>query len=180
LSGATVVASPWSAAVLKSGGVSRDDPQYGDIRPIPPVKHVRILKDGETLHVGPIAITSHATPGHTRGGTSWTWQSCEGSRCLNMVYADSVSAMSAKGFKFTDNAAYPGGVQDFEKSITFLRATPCDILLTPHPEASDLWDRLQKRQAGNADAMIDPSACKRLADDAQAGLQERVASETGH
>src|SRR6185369_7959505 len=30
LSGARVAASPWSAAVLKSGTMGRDDPQFGD------------------------------------------------------------------------------------------------------------------------------------------------------
>ncbi len=101
LSGAQVVASEWSAAVLKAGRVSPDDPQYGVIRPAPPVAHVKILSDGQTLHVGPLALTAHFTPGHTAGGTSWTWQSCAGGQCQNLVYADSVNASAADGIKFT-------------------------------------------------------------------------------
>ncbi len=178
LSGATVVASKWSAAVLSKGDVAKDDPQYGQLQPIPPVAHVRTLRDGEVLHLGNLTLTPHSTPGHTPGGTSWTWQSCEANRCLNMVYMDSVSAVSADGFKYTQR---PGlsQMQDFDQSLTFLETTPCDILLTPHPEASALWDRLDKRNQGiTPDPIIDPSACKTFATTARAAIQKRVATET--
>jgi metallo-beta-lactamase class B len=180
LSGATVVASKWSAAVLTKGAVAPDDPQYGQLQPIAPVAHVRTLRDGEVLHLGNLTLTPHATPGHTPGGTSWTWQSCEANRCLNMVYMDSISAVSADGFKYTQR---PGlsQMQDFEQSLAFLETTPCDILLTPHPENSALWDRLDKRNQGiTPDPMIDPSGCHQLAVNARAAIQKRVATETAH
>jgi metallo-beta-lactamase class B len=179
LSGATVVASKWSAAVLTNGAVPKDDPQYGQLQPIAPVAHVRTLRDGEILHLGNLTLTPHSTPGHTPGGTSWTWQSCEADRCLNMVYMDSISAVSADGYKYTQR---PGlaQMQDFEQSLTFLETTPCDILLTPHPENSTLWDRLDKRNQGiTPDPMVDPSGCKKLAITARAAIQKRVDTETG-
>jgi len=177
LSGANVVASKWSAAVLTKGGVAPDDPQFGTLEPIAPIAKVRTLKDREVLHLGNLALTPHATPGHTPGGTSWTWRSCEAGRCLDMVYADSVSAVSANGYKYTQRHD-PPNMQDFEQSFTFLDSTPCDVLLTPHPEASDLWDRLDKRNQGTTpNPMVDPSACKELAVTARAALQKRIASE---
>ena len=71
-----------------------------------------------------------------------------------MVYMDSVSAVSADGYKYTQRKT-PPAMQDFQQSFTFLDTTPCDILVTPHPEVSNLWDRLDKRNAGSANAMID-------------------------
>src|ERR1700758_5076199 len=65
LSGAEVVASPWSADVLRYGGVGRGDPQFGTIPGIKPVARTRIIRDGETLRVGPLAVTAVFTPGHT-------------------------------------------------------------------------------------------------------------------
>jgi metallo-beta-lactamase class B len=180
LSGATVVASKWSAALLSKGGEAPDDPQYGALRPVDPVAHVRTLRDGEALHLGNLTLTPHATPGHTPGGTSWTWHSCEAARCLNMVYMDSVSPVSAEGFKYTQR---PGlsQMQDFDQSLTFLETTPCDILVTAHPEASALWDRLDKRNQGTTpDPIIDPSACKKFATTARAAVQKRIATETAH
>jgi metallo-beta-lactamase class B len=71
LSGAAVRASPASTVILARGGVSPDDPQLGIAAPIGPAARVSVVADGETLHVGSLAITAHFTPGHTAGGTSW-------------------------------------------------------------------------------------------------------------
>jgi len=178
LSGARVMASEWSAAVMKRGGVGRGDPQYGVLSPIAPIANVHELRDGETIRVGDTAITAHLTPGHTPGGTSWTWKSCEGKVCHDVVYADSLTPVSADGFRFTTSRKYPHALGDFEKSFTFLEATPCDILITTHPEVSQLWDRLDARQRGTIpDSMIDSGACRELAEHGRERLQQRIAEE---
>lgn len=178
LSGARVVASRWSADVLAKTGIGRGDPQFAITRPIALVKNVETLSDGESFEVGPIHLTAHLTPGHTPGGTSWTWQSCEGGRCVNLVYADSLTPVSADGFKFTRNSENPDAIQDFKKSFAFLRSTPCDILISTHPDTSGLWDRLAAREKGaKPDPMIDGSACRKYALNAEESLQERVAAE---
>lgn len=182
LSGAKVAASPATARVLEQGHSGTDDPQYGIVLPMRPVAHVRVIKDGETLHVGSLALTAHFTPGHTPGGTSWTWQSCEHERCLNIAYVDSLTAISAPGFHFSSSTTYPKARQDFEKSFATVGALPCDILLTPHPEVSDLWARLERRDKGETDALIDTMACKRLANLSRANFDKRLEQETaeGH
>ena len=89
-SGATVAASASGARALRQGEPTADDPQYGFGRPsnaFPAVSKVRVVRDGETLQVGPLSVTAHLTPGHTPGSTTWTWKSCEGSRCRDIVYA---------------------------------------------------------------------------------------------
>jgi len=177
LSGAEVVASQASARVLRSGVVGRDDPQFGILADLAPVKRVRTIADGETLHVGSTAVTAHLTPGHTPGGTTWTWRSCEGERCLDIVYADSLSAISADGFLFSRSSTYPRVLQDFERSFTTVRALRCDILLSTHPDASALWERLAKRDGGDATALVDDTACRRYVDRAREGLAKRLAEE---
>jgi metallo-beta-lactamase class B len=176
LSGARVSASEWTARVMKNGSVARDDPQFGIIIPIARVTRVTTLKDGDTLRAGGVTITAHLTPGHTSGGTSWTWRSCESNRCMNLVYADSLTPVSADGFLFTRN--YPHAVDDYERSFTFLDNAACDILLTPHPGFSELWQRLERRDS-NPDALIDPTACRRFADRSRASLKARLAAEAG-
>jgi metallo-beta-lactamase class B len=180
LSGAEVAASPWSVEVLTKSGVGKGDPQFGSIPPVALVPRATTLRDGQTLRVGDIRLTAHFTPGHTPGGTSWTWESCEGRRCLNLVYADSTTPVSAEGFRFSDSREYPNVVQDFEKSFAFLRTTPCDILLTSHPDASGLWQRLEGRQRGvRPDPVVSPNACKELAGRASEQLRRRLATEKG-
>jgi metallo-beta-lactamase class B len=192
LSGATVAASASSARVLRQGHSGPDDPQYGELRSISAISEVKIVKDGETLQIGSLELTAHLTPGHTPGGTSWTWRSCEDGRCLNIVYADSLSPISADGFLFTRNSNYPNVLKDFQKSFTTLSALPCDILLTPHPEMSGLGARLEKgghsggpnleaqsERGAEARAMVDSTACRRYVEKARESLSRRVGRENG-
>lgn len=179
LSGARMAASPWSADAMMKGVVPRDDPQFGGIIPSPRVEtKVQTFKAGAVLKVGSLAVTAHHTPGHTPGGTSWTWRECEKDRCLNMVYADSLSAISEDGFLFSRRPQYPHG-EDFEGSFAFLEKTPCDLLVTPHPEASDLWMHLEQRKT-NADALVNANACRILAGSLRDKLKQRLASEQKH
>jgi metallo-beta-lactamase class B len=178
LSRAKVVASPWSAAVMRTGGPGPGDPQYVGGEKIATVDEVQELHDGERLTVGPLAVVAHFTPGHTPGGTSWTWQSCEHDVCRDIVYADSLTPVSSDGFRFTDSKEYPHAVDDFEKSFKFLETTPCAILITTHPEVSALWDRLEGREkAVTPNPMVDAGACRRLAQNGRESLRQRLAEE---
>jgi metallo-beta-lactamase class B len=181
LSGAEVAASPWSVEVLTKSGVGKGDPQFGSLPPIALTPRATTLRDGQTLRVGDVKLQAHFTPGHTPGGTSWTWKSCEGKRCLNLVYSDSMTPVAAEGFRFSDSREYPGAVKDFAKSFAFLRSVPCDILLTSHPDASGLWQRLEGRERGvRPDPMVAPNACRELSVRASEQLRSRLASEKGH
>jgi metallo-beta-lactamase class B len=177
LSGATVLASPASVMLLESGQPDQADPQYPNLTPISPVAKTRAVRDGETIHLGPLAVTAHFTPGHTRGGTSWTWQAEEGGRTVNLVFADSLFAVAAEGRRFSGNPLYPQAQADVERSIAAIEALPCDVLVAAHPELGGLWER-KARQAtlGNA-AFIDAGACRSYAAKARAFLAQTLAAE---
>ena len=180
-SGATVAASPRGAEALQRGENTTDDPQYGfgkAANGFPPVKTVKVIKDGEAIAVAGIAsaITPHFMPGHTPGSTTWTWRACEATRCLNLVYADSVSAVSADGFRFTDS---PGLMVAFRRSITRLAELPCDIVVSTHPAATGLDAKIKKRaelKGAGPDPFVD-QGCKALAATAMKGLEARIAEE---
>lgn len=148
----------------------------------PPVSHVRGVADGEVLRVGNLAVTAHATSGHTPGGTTWTWQSCEGTRCLNVVYADSISAVAAPDYRFTGDASHPSIVASFRDSIRKLSHLPCDIMIGAHPFVGDLDGKLKRRAEapGGPNPFIDPVACRTLATEATKGLDARIAEETAN
>lgn len=176
-SGATVAASPAGAKAIEAGRPTSDDPQARSLG-YPAAKNVRVVKDGETLRVGDLAITAHFTPGHTLGATSWTWRSCEGSRCLNIVYADSLNAVSDDGFKFTGDQTHPSLVDTMRRSIATVAALPCDIILSVHPDFTDLDGKLKRRAASPAtDPFIDPQGCRTYAAGALMRLDQRIAQE---
>jgi metallo-beta-lactamase class B len=174
MTGAVVAASARSAPVLRTGQVGEDDPQYGIALAAPPVSRVDVFSDGDTLRVGALALVAHLTPGHTPGGTSWTWRSCDGATCLDFVYADSQTPVSADDFYFTRSARYPEVLQDFERGFAKLEQLSCDVLITPHPAASSLWDRVAKQ---NGAQLMDRSACRRYVESARVALARRVAGE---
>lgn len=176
LSGATVLSSVAGAAVLRSGKANLDDPQYTDgPSHIAPVAHVETVTDSAVVKLGSLRVTAHATPGHTPGGMTWTWQSREDGVTANMVFADSLMAYTNDTFKYSSDITHAR--TDLEHSIAVVAALPCDILVSAHPEVSNLWTRLdQAKTAGHA-GFIDRGACRAYAAKGSARLTERVAEE---
>jgi metallo-beta-lactamase class B len=178
VSGATVLASAAGAEVMRTGLQSRADPQYSVTTPhMAPVAQVKEIKDGAVVSVGALSITAHFTPGHAPGGTSWTWQSTDAGVTANMVYADSLNAFTEKPFQYRANQTYPQARADLERSIAMVAGLPCDILLSAHPEASGLWERMEKAgRAGHA-GFIDRTACRTYAANGAARLAKTLADE---
>lgn len=174
-SGAKVVASKEGARALEQGEPLPNDPQHGlDISTFPHVGEVHVVDDGQELTAGDLTLTAHHTPGHTPGGTTWTWRSCEGEQCLDVVYADSLTAVSGPGFLFSGDTE-----TTFRRSIARVATLPCDILLTPHPGFIDLKERYALLQIeSGANPFRDPEACKAYASNAEARLDRRVREET--
>lgn len=180
-SGAEVLASPSGTQALLSGRVAPDDPQagYAD-NGFPAVVHARAVHDNESVRLGDIVVTAHFTPGHTPGSTTWTWRSCENGKCLDIVYSDSLNAISAPGFHFLADATHADLAARFRKSIRTVANLPCDILLTVHPELAGIGEKLNRlKNAPKTNPFIDPQACRNYARAAETGLDARIAEERG-
>jgi metallo-beta-lactamase class B len=174
-SGAQVGASPLAAAALRAGNVPADDPQAGfgaAAMAFPAVAEVVEIADGQLLTVGEVTITALHTPGHTPGGSSWYWPSCVDGRCATFLYADSLTAVAAEGFRFTDE---PARVAAFERSIARVAALECSVLVSTHPGISGLLER--EAAGGGDDRHVDPAACRRYADRGAEALRARLQRE---
>lgn len=178
MTGATVLASAKGEPVLRTGRTSPGDPQFGSLTtPLAAVANTRAVRDGEVVKVGPLAVTARYTPGHTEGGTSWTWQATEGATTANMVYVDSLSAYSDGKFRYSGDPKYPTARADLERSIATVAGLRCDILVSAHPEAGGLWERKARQPVlGNA-AFIDRQACIAYADKGRQRLAQLLAEE---
>lgn len=129
------------------------------------------VTDGAALRVGNTTLTAVATPGHIAGGTSWIWRSCAKSRCVTFAYIDSLTAVSVDGYRFTD---HPKRIAPSRSTFARVRDLPCDVLVTPHPDLSNLFDRLAGSQP-----LIDRTACARLANASAERLDQRLQHEAG-
>jgi metallo-beta-lactamase class B len=139
LTGAKLLASRLAAPVLASGTASSDDPQAGMHERFPAAHVSGIVTELEPERLGSLSLVPMATPGHTPGALSWHWRSCDGENCREIAYADSLSPVSSDSYKFSDHPAY---LAAFRASLKRVAAMPCDILLTPHPSASAMRERL--------------------------------------
>jgi metallo-beta-lactamase class B len=169
LTGAKLAARAEAKRQLETGVLDPADPQAGLLEPFPAARVDRVLRDGEKLVLGPLAITMHATPGHALGSTSWSWRSCEGEVCHRVAFADSVSAVSHDDYRFSDHPEY---VAMFRRGMDAVEAIGCDLVITPHPGASTLYERL----AGDA-PLADPNACRGYAQLGRDNLEARLARE---
>lgn len=164
--GATLVSNAESAVLLARGG--SDDIHYGDAILFPPVQADRLVQDGESITLGGIEFTAHFTPAHTPGSTSWTWTDAaiDGPRAgqpLRIAYVDS---LSAPGYDLVDNPRYPNIVADYRRGFAAVRVLPCDLLITPHPDASG-WT-----PANTAAPHAEPMTCRAYADRAERALDK--------
>lgn len=172
--GAPVLARAPAVDTLRRGASDRSDPQFLSLDHFPPVAKIRRIADDEAVLVGPLALQAIPTPGHTPGSTSWTWRSCQDGDCRQVVYADSLTAISDDAYRYGDEAAHPGVLARFRQTLARVAALDCDILVTPHPSASNLWSRLGP---GASVPLVDTGACRAYARAAGERLDERLAEE---
>lgn len=171
LTGARLLASKAAAPVLASGRAADNDPQAGMHDPFEAARVDGLVTPAEPVTLGALSLTPIATPGHTAGALSWTWMSCEGGPasvdCRAMVYADSLSPVSADDYRFSD---HPEWITAYYAGVDRLRDVRCDILMTPHPSASDMRARIE----GAA-----PMSCKAYAGSIREKLDARLRKERG-
>ena len=172
-SGAKLWASESSAGVIATGG---DDPDIAlpfrtlvqiGILGFPPARVDHRFKDGDTIRVGPIALTAHVTGGSTRGCTSWSFPVRDGDRVLNVVSACPLDGV-------TPVLGYPEQRADIERSFRVLRSLPADIWVT---SSSRSWGRYRKFVASKTaknpvDAFIDPEGYRAYIDTAEAEFRQ--------
>lgn len=170
-SGARIYTSAEAAPVIETGLASADDPQFSMHPPMRPVAGdlITVISPGMPVEIAGLSLTPIATPGHTPGALSWQWESCdEAGNCRSIVYADSLSAVSSDEYRFSEHPAY---VQAYRDGLARLAALDCDILLTPHPSASGMREKLL---AGD---LTGGMGCAAYAADRLERLDQRLALE---
>jgi metallo-beta-lactamase class B len=161
--GAQLLNSAESAVLMADGG--SNDIQFGDDILYPPVQTDRILHDGEVVALGTLRLTAHFIPGHTPGSIAWTWDDTADGKTRHIAYVDS---LTAPGYTLIGNTRYPHIVEDFRHSFATVRALPCDVLLTPHADASG-WNF-----ADPGHPHPQPMSCTAYADAAETRFQAQL------
>ena len=118
----------------------------------PAVKVDRALKDGDVVALGDVQMTAIATPGHTKGCTTWSITATDNGVPRRVVFPCSITVA---GNILVGNKGYPGIVEDFRRSFERLATLKADIVLPAHPEFADVFERKARQEAGDKDAFVD-------------------------
>jgi metallo-beta-lactamase class B len=170
-SGAILWISEGDAPIVEVGGAG-DRATYGPLTfvgfgkfPAPRVD--RRFKDGDTIRVGPLALTAHVTAGHTPGCTSWSFPVHLDDRDLLAVDICSLTLLPFMSLGARES--YPGITADFEQSFRTLRSLPADIFLGSHGSFFDMARKLRARANAKdpADPFIDRAGYLRHIDRAE-------------
>ena len=143
LTGARLIMSRADAELAARGG--RGDFGFGDRYPYPPVRADRIIRDGNEVTLGGVSLTAHVTPGHTKGCTTWSWETAPGGPDAVVL-----CSVSVPGYNLVNNTEYPGIVDDYRSSIQRLRAMSPDIFLASHGVFFDLTGKRARLAEGFA------------------------------
>ncbi len=139
---ARLYAGAADASALARGG--RQDFAFGDDLAFPPVSVDVAVEDGEEVTLGGISFRAIATPGHTRGCTSWAFTIHEQDRALRVLV---VGGTTAPGYTLVANPKYPSIAADFERTFARLEAERPDIFVEGHGFLFALDDKRAGRRS---------------------------------
>ena len=168
-SGAKLIASAANAEMLANGATS--DFALGNQLLFPVVKADIIIQDGEQLKLGRQTFTAHATPGHLPGATSWTTDVKYHFKNYKVIYADS---LFTGGYYLLNNKNYPDIVSDMRQTFKTLEAIHADIFLANKADRFNMKQKLEKLQAGDKRAFIDPTGLQSYVEKGKADFEKQL------
>ncbi len=163
LTGARLVATAGEKVDLDAGATVGRPELTGFV----PVHTDQVIGDGGVLRLGPIVLTAIASPGHTRGGISWSMVA-GGKR---VIFATS---LTVAGQKLAGDRVYPQAAANFRRTFARLRREKADVFLNFHPDFFRMEEKRARQIAGDANAFVDPNELGRQLDAAEAGFAEAM------
>jgi metallo-beta-lactamase class B len=184
-SGARLWASEASAETIESGGADDSSATFLPYKVLvsvgllqyPAARVDHRFKDGDTIRLGPIALTAHITGGHARGCTSWSFRVRDGNRELNVVSACSLELFP--GMRLVEPEKYPGIRANFERTFRVLRSLPVDIWVTSHARAFGRYRKFVERDKSKdpAEPFIDRDGYLAYIDSGEARFRRLLAEQ---
>jgi len=156
--GATIVVSKLDGELMKQGGkhdyANTGEYANGDDLAYEPIIPDRIIADGDKVELGGTTLVANATPGHTKGCTSWSMQAQEGGKEYSVLF---LCGLTVSPYKLTNNSEYPNIAEDAHSSLIRLRGMHVDVLLAAHGFWFDLEGKAGSQKEGSPNPFIDPA-----------------------
>jgi metallo-beta-lactamase class B len=163
--------------LIESGG--KTDFQYGSYSEFAfePVKVDRVLRDGETIKLGDVAITVLHTPGHTKGSATFATNVVDGGTAYAVVFPGSSSVNP--GYRVMRDPSYPGICDDYRRTLHTLEMLKPDIWLGAHNDDYGLERKLARSAQEGVRAWVDPEGYRKWVVAQRAKLDAAIEREVG-
>lgn len=165
LTGAQVYATEADAPIMADGGKS--DPYLGPDYGFAPIHVDKVLKDGEVIRLGPIALTVLTTPGHSKGSVSYLMTVDDNGVKRQLAFAN----METIIMPLVNNAKYPRIIADVEETFAKQRQLHPDIWVAAH---ASQYDMEKKVKAGS---FIDPKGYTAAVARCEQAFRKQLAAE---
>ncbi len=167
LSGAQIYTMRPGDQKLRTDKLLKEDPRDGaKVGASPLVPQVWVVQDAQLLGIASVRLRALATPGGAAEGVSWSWDACDGSKCVPAVYVASLEADTRGRSKDELKKA-------LESSLAHLDAASCELVLTPDPAEFGGLAKLAQAE-GKLEAVKKEGACKSFVSRARVDLARRL------
>ncbi len=146
----------------------------------PPVRVDMVVADGQPVSLGAVTLTSHLTPGHTPGCTTWTMRVVENNKPYDVLF---LCSMTVAGNKLVGKPTYPNIVADYRRTFEAASALKADVFLAPHAESYGFVQKraalLAARKAGSeANPFVDPTLLAKIVAASKADFEVHLKAQT--
>jgi metallo-beta-lactamase class B len=172
-SGAILAAGAEDAEILAAGQIS-----YGPSEGMrfPPVRVTRPVHDGDTITLGGVTLTAHATHGHTPGCTSWSVQVTDSNGRPHVAFIHCSATVAGQSLA---PPSYPSMIEDYRATFARVRGIEADVFLGSHGAFFDLEEKRARQLAGEANAFVDPGGLQRFNSALARAFEAELARQEG-
>ncbi|MNW89259.1 Metallo-beta-lactamase L1 precursor [compost metagenome] len=169
--GAKLVIDAKDAGVLASGGRT-DYALGGKVSSYAPLKADRLLKNGDSVKLGNMALVLLHHPGHTKGSCSFLFNVKDGKKTYCVLIANMPTIVTHE--RFDQISAYPEIAKDYAYTLGAMKKLSFDIWLSSHASQFNLHTKHQPGDAYNPAAFIDRKGYDQTLADLQKEYNKKI------
>ena len=152
--GARLFAQERDVPVLEDGGNS--DFRFPEGRGVifEPVMVDRVLHHGDTIELGGTVLTLHHHPGHTKGASSFTFDTEDDGRTYSVLVVNMASINN--GVELLNMPGYPEIAGDYAATFAAQKALAFDVWVSSHGRHFGLYDKFSPGDPYDPERFVDP------------------------
>jgi metallo-beta-lactamase class B len=156
---------------VKDGG-SSDYALGGQAPSYAPVNADRLLRDGDTIHLGNMHLVMLHHPGHTKGSCSFLFETKDEQRSYKVLIANMPTIVTEKSF--TKISTYPNVAADYAYTLAAMKKLSFDIWLASHASQFNMHGKRKPGDPYNPAAFIDQKGYGKSLEELQKQYDEHL------